>query len=110
MHQEHSLMESDEQYVHHLEEIKLKEELIKKKEKEWCEQEYKKYNNNFMKSVANYDYYIAQKKEVDKVTSESLNYLERKLNEGYNRSIIQKEQVKRLAACSLSKIGEVMEN
>ena len=63
-----------------------------------------------MKSVANYETYIAQKREVDKITEENLTYIQSKLNEGYNRSIQQKEQVKWLAACSLSKIGEVMEN
>ncbi|MFS8160441.1 MAG: hypothetical protein ACMG6E_09600 [Candidatus Roizmanbacteria bacterium] len=36
--------------------------------------------------------------------------MEEKLNQGYVRSIQQKDQIKRLAAYSLTKIGEVIEN
>jgi len=29
----------------------MKKELVRKKEKDWCEQEYRRYNDQFMKSV-----------------------------------------------------------
>ena len=108
--EEEGLRGADEEYIKHLEEIKIKEELVRKKEKEWCEMEYKRYNEQYLKSSANYETYLAKKREIDKATSENLTSLERKIAEGYNRSIERKEEIKRLAACSLSKVGEVIEN
>jgi Skp family chaperone for outer membrane proteins len=85
------LREADEEYMKHLEDIKSKEELARKKEKEWCEMEYKRYNEQYVKSTANYETYLAKKKEMDKATYENLTSVERKIAEGYSRSIERKE-------------------
>jgi hypothetical protein len=53
---------SDQQYLAHLEEIKQKEEERLKKEKQLCEIEYKKYNEQFLKSLNNYETYMREKK------------------------------------------------
>jgi hypothetical protein len=58
-----------------------------KKQKEWCEVEYRRYNEQFAKSLNNYDTYMHQKKENEKRTSKNLESLEKKINEGYYRSL-----------------------
>lgn len=80
---------------------------MKKLNKEQCEIEFKRYNEKFLKSLANFETYNKEKKEMEKITSENLLRLESKVNEGYRRAIEKKEKVRYLASLSLSKIEEV---
>jgi hypothetical protein len=40
-----------------------------------------------MKSISSYETYMNEKKQMEKVTSENLITIEKKLNEGYTRSV-----------------------
>ena len=102
--------QSDEQYQKHLQEIKIKEEERMRKQKEWCELEYRRYNEQFLKSTNNYETYMQQKKETEKRTTKNLESLEKKLNEGYYRSIQKKEQVRLSAVGTLQKIEDVLQS
>lgn len=75
--------------------------------REHSEVEFKRYIEKFLKSLGNYETYMKEKKEADKITVENLNKLENKLNEGYKRSVEKKEKIRYLASLSLSKIEEV---
>ena len=99
---------ADEEYQLHLEEIKKKQEEKLKKEKEQCENEYKKYNEQFMKSLGNYEHYIKERHKEDVVTSTHLNNLEQRLNDGYIRHITRKEQVRQSAAENLTKLEKAI--
>lgn len=57
--------ESDIQYHTHLEEIKRKEEDKHRREREQCKIEYKRYNEQFLKSINNYDTYIKEKSKIE---------------------------------------------
>ena len=68
-------MESDEKYLKHLEEIKEKEERLRQKQKEWSDLEYKRYNDQFNKSVANYETMKKEREKEEVITSTNLNIL-----------------------------------
>eukprot|EP00347_Sterkiella_histriomuscorum_P016968 403351162 len=101
--------QSDQQYLLHLEEIKRKEEQRIKKEREQCEIEYRRYNEQFLKSINNYDTFVKEKAKIDLETSKSLVNLEKRLNEGYSRSLQRKDQIRMSAQESLVKLEEVHE-
>lgn len=67
---------ADEKYLENLKEVREKEENMKKFNKEQCEIEFKRYNEKFLKSLANYETYNKEKKEMEKITSENLQRLE----------------------------------
>lgn len=98
--------ESDEQYLKHLEEIKRKEEEKIKREKEWCEFEYRRYNEQFLKSINNYETFVKEKTKMDQETSKSLVNLEKRLNDGFSRSLQRKDQIRMSAQESLIKLEE----
>ena len=53
--------------------------------------EYKKYNEKFLNSINNHEFYIREKRENDFKTSKNLENLEKKLNDGYYRSLERKD-------------------
>ncbi len=99
---------ADEEYQNHLVEIKRKQEEKLKKEKEQCEQEYRRFNDQFSKSLGNYEMYIRQKQKQDSVTSSNLDNLEKRLNEGYTRHVQRKEEIRQSAANTLTKLEKAI--
>ena len=79
--------QSDQEYLKHLEEIRKKEDERVRKEKELCELEYRRYNEQFVKSINNYETFVKEKQKIDQQTSQSLQILEKRLNDGYSRSV-----------------------
>ncbi len=93
-----------------MEEIKRKQEERIKREREQCEQEYRRYNEQFLKSLGNYEHYLREKQKQDMITSMNLDILERRLSDGYTRHVIRKEQVRMSAQETLNKLEKAIVN
>ena len=98
---------SQEQYEKQLEEVKNREEERAKRQKEVCEIEYRKFNKTYQKSSNNYETCLRDKRERDKRITMDLESVEKKINEGYSRSLQRKANIRMSATEALNKIEDV---
>ncbi len=60
--------------------------------------------------MGNHETFMKEKKRIDEETSKSLINFERRVNEGYSRSLQKRDQIKLSAQESLVRLGEVVES
>jgi len=113
-HVEDSLREhlehSEEIYHKHLEDVKAGQEEKLRKQREWCEQEYKRHHESMSKSLNHYRQALKERQELEVVTERNLQEVNRRLSLGWARSQAFKEELRSHAAETLSNFRGVCEH
>jgi hypothetical protein len=73
-----------------------------RKQKEWCEQEYRRHHESMSKSLNHYRQALKERQEIEVVTERNLQEVQRRLSLGWARSQAYKEELRSHAAETLS--------
>jgi hypothetical protein len=63
---------SEENYLEHLEQVRTTKEDKEKRQREWCELEYKRHNENMNRSMNNYQQSLRERQQLELVTERNL--------------------------------------
>ena len=85
-------------------------EIKKRKERLLCDIDFKRNNDHLNKSVTNYYSVVREKQPFDEITERNLHELESRINEGWHRSLMRKDELRTHAAETLNKLNIVREN
>ena len=97
-------------YKEHLKEVQTLKEIKQRKERLLCDIDFKRNNDHLNKSVTSYYSVVREKHSVDEITERNLNEVENRINEGWHRSLMKKDELRTHAAETLHKLSIVREN
>lgn len=99
-----------ELYFKHLDEVKSWNEQKLKRQREACEISYRRHQENMAKSMGKQEAKYLQEVEAEAVTQRNLQELQAKIQIGWTRSQIRKEEMKHHAKETLSNFETVVAN